>query len=248
MSLDLMEPVVEGDDSKRDFLDRHFAFEATAVAGLGAAAGDSVYDPRLTTPGGPTPNFDLVPHTVYFYYVRLDTDGRLRVRHYTRESATPIPYDTLSQVVQEMVDNVRDGDSSWPSDGKNFADIVWKRKSYVAFFIDEANWELHKNGNPQEGIRFVASPTPNHSFYDAIDLKVTVANRRTGVITQRSAIAMINHMKRNAAGDDLVLGDSQTFKFEMIFDVKFADLSNAPLVAIFDPEGTNLGPPIGPPP
>lgn len=208
--------------------------------------GHSIYEQRLTAEP-PVPRYDLVPHTVYFYYVRLDTDGRLTVKHYTRSSPAPIPHGSLQQVVQEMVDNVRNGDTAWASDGKNFADIKWTRKSYIAFFIDESNWDLHKNGSPYGGVRFVAPHTSNHTFFDAVDLKATVVNRTTGVISQRSAIAFVNHMKRNEAGDDLVLGDIQKFKFEIIFDVKFADLSTAPLIAIFDPEGTNLGPPVSPP-
>ncbi|HYI40054.1 MAG TPA: hypothetical protein VE053_07025 [Allosphingosinicella sp.] len=250
MNLELMERPTEGGESPGgtgEFQSFRESLAALAdVPATVAGGGDSIYEQRMTAQP-PVPNYDLEPYTVYFYYIRLDTDGRLTVKHYTRPSATAIPHASLQQVVQEMVDNVRNGDNAWASDGRNFANILWTRKSYIAFFIDEDNWDLNKNGSPYGGVRFIASPTPNHSFYDAVDLKATVVNRRSGVISQRSAIAFVNHMKRNDQGDDLVLGDRQTFKFEMIFDVKFADLSTAPLVVIFDPEGTNLGPPVSPP-
>jgi hypothetical protein len=214
------------------------------AAGL---ARHSVYEKRLTETPNPWPGFEKEPHTVYFYYVRLDTDGRLRVKHYTQFSAAAIPHASLQTVVQGLVDNVRNETNNPPRDGKNFENIEWTRKSYIAFFVDEENWSLHTNGDPLDGIRFDNSTTPNHTFFDAKDLTVTVRNRRSGALTQRSAIAFVNHMKRDDNGNDLVLGDRQPFKFEMIFDVKFADASNAPIIVIFDPDGTNVGPPVPPP-
>src|ERR1044072_412947 len=56
-----------------------------SVATTAAVTNHSVYEPRLTTVP-PTAGYDKVPHTVYFYYVRMDTDGKLRVRHYTKST------------------------------------------------------------------------------------------------------------------------------------------------------------------
>jgi hypothetical protein len=53
-------------------------------------------------------------------------------------------------------------------------------------------------------------------------------------------------MKANEAGADLQAGDAQYYQFKMFFDVAFADGQPA-LTVIFDPDGTNLGPPLGPP-
>jgi hypothetical protein len=207
----------------------------------------SVYQHRLTAEP-PLEHFDKVPWCVYFYYVRLDTDGRLRVKHYYYDPGVEIPYDSLQQVLQHLVDNVRGDDNNPGSNGSDFKGIVWGRKSYIAFFIDEESWSLYKNGDAMEGISFDHSPTPNHTFFDGIDLKLKVTSKKTGAVTERSAIAFVNHMKRSDAGDDLDgEGEKQDFKFEMIFRVKFADDTTAPLTVIFDPDGTNMGPPVPPP-
>jgi hypothetical protein len=206
----------------------------------------SVYDQALTAVPQ-RPNYDKVPWSAYFYYVRLDTDGRLRVKHYFYDKGAEIPHASLPVVGQMLVDRVRAGDPTLPMIGRNFERVVWQRKSYIIFFVDEENWTLHKNGNPLDGIRFDHSPTPNHTFFDAVDLQVTVTNATSGAVTQRSAIAFINHMKRNAQGEDLLQDEAQAFKFDIIFDVKFADQSSAPMVVIFDPDGTNLGGAIPPP-
>lgn len=242
---DLIErqPEAEG---PADFLSKYISY-LDSDAQASSSTLYSVYEKRLTELPHPRPGYDKEPYTVYFYYVRVDTDGRLKVKHYTQESASAIPHNTLQAVIQGLVDNVRNGDNNPPPNGRNFASIEWTRKSYIAFFIDEENWDLHQSGNPLDGIRFNSSPTPNHTFFDAVDLRVTVTNRRSGAVTQRSAIAFVNHMKKDDQGNDLEAGDRQPFKFEMIFDVKFADQSPAPIIVIFDPDGTNVGPPLPPP-
>jgi hypothetical protein len=245
MTVETMERPAAPDHKASNFVARLLALGDSEAVAAGQSRA-SIYEKRLTeTP--PRAKFDQIPWSVYFYYVRLDTDGRLRVKHYFYDKGAPIPHDTLATVVQGLVDRIRAGDPTLPITGRNFQNLEWKRKSYIAFFVDEENWTLHKNGNPLDGIRFDNSPTPNHSFFDAVDLKVTVTNARSGAVTQRSAIVFINHMKRNAAGDDLQNTDAQAYKFDMIFDVKFSDDTTAPMVVIFDPDGTNIGGPIPPP-
>jgi len=244
-----------------DFFSRYAAYQqsltapaalagAAAVAPAPALAPDSVYQEKLRAIP-PVAGFDKVPHTVHFYYVRIDTDGKLRVNHYTHALAHPIPPDTIGMVVQQLVDNVRGSNLNPPPDPQtNFQGIEWRRKSYIAIFVDEENWSIHKNGAPIDGIRFVTNlpgTTPNHTFFDAVDLLVDVVNKTSGHPSKRSAIAFINHMKGDAIGNDIGQGVRQLFKFEIVFDVKFADGTAAPMTVIFDPDGTNLGPPVGPP-
>jgi hypothetical protein len=232
-------------DRYPDFVSRLLALGDSAALATGLARA-SVYDPALTkTP--PRSGYDKVPWSVYLYYLRFDTDGRLRVKHYFYDPGTEIPHNTLQTVVQDLVDRVRANDPTLPITGQNFERIKWRRKSYIVFFVDEKNWSLHKNGDPMDGIRFDNSPTPNHCFFDAVDLLITVTNATSGQVSQRSAIAFINHMKRNDQGEDLLEGEEQSFKFEMIFDVQFADATSARMVVIFDPDGTNLGGPVPPP-
>ena len=181
----------------------------------------------------------------------IDTDGKVKVDHYEYEPGYRIYPNMMQGELQYLVDNARgDNDSPRPN-GENFEKIVWKRKSYIAFFADEEFWMLHNNKPGSEGVRFVTDiigTFPNYTFYDADDYLLEVTNKTTGKTTKRSAIAFVNHMKRNQGGDDLIKGDFQPFKFEIIFDVKFAHTSQVGMTVIFDPDGTNEGPPIGPPP
>lgn len=247
------------------FATRYFA-EKAAVPLLPGASGASVYEKKLRR-SPPDAKYMLVPHMIYFYYMRINTDAKLEVDHYTYEPGGPIhPYESgghnpannIRAQVQHIVDCVRGEitDAAVIKDAVNnsFENIEWKRISYIVFFFDEEHWSLHKEANGSEGVRFVSNvggAYANHTFYDADDFLVRVRNDNTGRVTQRSAIAFINHMKRNANGDELgslTQPESQRFKFEMIFDVRYARTSRVGMTVIFDPDGTNTGPPIGPPP
>lgn len=239
-------PSADPGESAR-FIGRFTLFQDQLAAAAGVV-NYSVYERRLTE-NPPRPGYDKVPYVIYFYHVRLEPQGRLQVTHYTKVYQQAVTYPMLQGAVQNLVDNARNGGSAPAPDlTDNFANIVWTRKSYVVIFVDEESWTLHRNGDPLEGVRFnTLLGMPNHTFFDADDLTVNVQDPVTGVVTQRSAIAIVNHMKRNEAGDDLLQTEAQHFKFEIIFDVKFVDQSDAPMIVIFDPGGTNLGPPIPPP-
>jgi hypothetical protein len=205
----------------------------------------SVYEKRLTEPG-PRPGYEKEPHFVYFYYIRFDNDRRLRVKHYTYDHCAPIAYRALKDVLQGLVDNARGTDENPASDGSDFNAIAWTRTSYIAFFVDEESWSFYRNGDSLAGVSFDNSPIPNHTFFDGVDLELSVTDDKTGRVSERSAIAFVNHMRRNAAGDTL-LKETQKFKFDMNFKVSFADGCAPPLTVVFDPDGTNMGPPVPPP-
>ncbi|MEA3039424.1 MAG: hypothetical protein QOE79_1937 [Sphingomonadales bacterium] len=205
----------------------------------------SVYEKRLTE-APPRPGFEKAPHFVYFYYVRFDADRRLRVKHYTYDHCAPIASGALKDVLQALVDNARGTDDNPAPDGSDFNAIEWTRTSYIAFFIDEESWSFYRSGDFLAGISFDNSPVPNHTFFDGVDLELTVFDEETGLASERSAIAFVNHMKRNAAGDKLG-EEKQKFKFDMNFKVGFADGCAPPLTVTFDPDGTNMGPPVPPP-
>ena len=223
-----------------------------------AAADFPVTAQRLGLPG-PFPNHQSVPCSIYFYYVRINTTGDLYVRHYFYPSgnhkdannpgdpaawpAIPNTDAALLPILQDMVANARAGGGKYPLVGSDFLGIEWYRKSYIAMFIDEANWSVHKGSSGNPAILFITTGggTPNHSFFDGRNVDIPMPQGDT-----RSAFVCINHMKKNAAGDDLLAGDNQFFQFKMFFDVKFTS-GGKPLTVIFDPDGNNLGPPIGPP-
>lgn len=228
---------------------------------IAAAAGETnwpVHEQRLGLPAQ-FPNHQAVPCSIYFYYVRINTTGELYVRHYFypsgnhKDPANPAnPADwppiqntdaDLIPVLQDLIANARAGGVKYPVLGSDFLGIEWRRKSYVALFIDEANWSLHKAASGQPAVLFITSGagTPNHSFFDGRDLDIPMPQGDL-----RSAFVCINHMKKDDAGTDLAAGDIEPYQFKMFFEVKFSS-GGRPLTVIFDPDGSNEGPPIGPP-
>lgn len=223
------------------------------------AINHDIYEPRLTAAGGPVPRFDYVPHCIYFYYVRIDNNGKLRIDHYLDADGPlddptqwrPIPYSSVPERLHALAINGRPGTEvkdppKLPN--HNFDGIKWRRKSYIAVFLDEVNWRFHTRDGGKAAWVFKAEPpmTPNHSFFDAKDVKLTLPNSFTGRTDSRSALYFINHMKRNEAGDDLIEGDEQVFEFEMFLKVQFAEATTNTLTVILDPTGTNQGPPETP--
>jgi hypothetical protein len=235
---------------------------------LAAAAGAtpaSIYDPRLGTP-----NFTDVPCCIYFYYIRVNTNGRLFVTHHFYPGGNPndptnppnsadwhaIARDPqqLTPILEMLAQDARPlGAKAYPPIGDSFDQIRWRRKSYIALFIDEASWTLA----PKDGVTFITdykggvAGTPNHSFFDALDLPLTMPIRRPkpgGPYTdQRSALVFINHMKADDAGNDLTYNDPpQLFHFLITFNVAFQNGVKG-MTVIFDPDGTNEGPPLPPP-
>jgi hypothetical protein len=230
-----------------------------------------IYEKRLSDPAN-WPNFQMTPHSMFFYYVRINSDGRLVVDHYfyvdgdeaDLKTWKQIPYDkeVLRAIVKKLALNARPlkrGETRVlePIARGDFNKTKWNRKSYIAIFFDEANWSLRKRADGNSGVTFVVDDgvnrrTPNHSFFDAMDLAVEMPIRRPqagGDTTDtRSAIVFVNHMKGDESGRDLERGEKQQFKFSMMLDVKAAMADDPPTVFIIDPGGENGGPSVPPPP
>lgn len=219
------------------------------------ATNSDIYDKRLTA-AYPWEPFKYVPYSLYFYYVRLDGNGRLRVDHYFYVDGPPedpvewkpIPPERVAAIVVELAANARAGGANPPPSGSNFQDIVWTRKSHLAILIDEEGWALQRRADGGTAIAFNTRKggTPNHSFFDARDLEVGIPDGSGGTDT-RSAIALINHMKRNADGDDLLAGEAQSFMFDVYVELSYSGAAASAVTIIIDPDGNNMGPPIGPP-
>lgn len=216
-----------------------------------------------------TPPYDAVPCCIYFCYVRVNSNGRVFVTHHFYPGGDPNNPDNppstvtwhaidrdpqlLTPILEMLAKDARPtGAKQFPPIAENFEQLEWRRKSYIAFFIDEANWTLA----PTNGVQFIVEPkggvpgTPNHTFFDSLSLPLTmpINNPKPGgpYSDQRSALVFINHMKRDEDGNDLIEGDRQLFHFLISFDVAFQNGTRAMRV-IFDPDGTNLGPPLPPP-
>jgi hypothetical protein len=222
-------------------------------------AGDinhDIYEERLTAIP-PVPGFAYVPYCIYFYYVRLDNSGKLRIDHYFDVDGPPddptqwqpIPYADVPARLFRLAMNGRPGavvknPPTLPD--HNFDNIIWTRRSYIAFFFDEANWRFHTRDGGKAALAFKtgAGLTPNHSFFDAKDVELEMPNNFTGGTDKRSALFFVNHKKRNENGDDFppAPAEEQVFEFEMFLKVQFAEASTNTLTVIFDPTGTNQGP------
>jgi hypothetical protein len=233
-----------------------------------AAEDDSIYRARL---GNPTefPNHQEVPCCIYFYYVRINTDGRLYVTHHFYPSGDPndinnpadpaswppIPRDEvgLKNLIKQLAESARpNGGDQYRLRERDFVKLEWRRKSYVAIFVDEANWKLHKNADGKPCILFITEPkngkvgTRNHTFFDAMDFDIDMQINGGPETDKRTAVVFINHMKSDEEGNDLGSGPGQYFQFKIYFDVAFASGVSG-ITVIFDPDETNLGPPVPPP-
>ncbi|HYI47887.1 MAG TPA: hypothetical protein VEX35_05415 [Allosphingosinicella sp.] len=236
-----------------------------------------IYEKRLTEPDPQKwKTYRETPYSMYFYYVRINADGRLVVDHYFYVTGHPdvpatwskIPYNktglttlvgTLARnarPIREEVPRVRDPVRLRKG---NFNKGKWIHKSYIAIFFDEANWSLRKKptDGSESAIAFIVKEgnkvgLPNYTFFDAMDLEVEMPisyTRPDGSTTdKRSAIVFVNHMKRDEEGNDLIKGDIQDFVFKMILNVNAEATDDPPTVVIIDPGGSNEGPPIPPPP
>jgi hypothetical protein len=248
-------------DKGLDYIVDQFRVRQNDMSRTGAPNHD-IYEKRLAAG---MPGFTEVPHSMFFYYVRINDDGRLLVAHYhyvdgdpdTPSTWKPIEYteENLKGLVQRLATNARPSGlkDPMPDADENFQNIVWTRKSYIAIFIDEANWSFHKAGAEDSAVVFITETkngktgTENHSFFDAMDCPVEMLIGGGPATDKRSAIVFVNHMKGDDEGTDLGKR-SEFFQFKMFFDVAFATGQAVPMTVIFDPDGTNMGPPQTPPP
>lgn len=240
------------------------------------ATNHDIYEKRLTEPDSSLwKTYRLTPHSMYFYYVRINADGRLLIDHYfyvdgdvtDPKTWEKIPHKEagLRELVTRLAINARPIVQDEPRERipprlrqGDLKKTKWRRKSYIAIFFDEANWILRKK--PTDGsesvVTFIVKEGgkvghPNNSFFDAIDLAIPMPIRhpRPGGPKQdtRSAIVFVNHMKRDEDGNELG-NEEQDFVFKIIVNVNAAISDDPPTVFIIDPGGTNGGPSVPPPP
>lgn len=226
-----------------------------------------------------------VPHSVYFYYLRVNRNGRLEVSHYFYPKVDPkvpgkwLPIEhtkeELEKIIKMLAENARpikkpkeEGEQKRvrnPAKDRYrfFKGIEWKHKSYVVFFLDELNWKFHKPPK-SDPVVFITEEKdgkkgrPNWSFFDAMDFEIDMPVTGSEKTDKRSALAFINHMKASDAGRDVGRDskgkplpgpwptETQPFQFQMYLEAYFAD-GLSKMTVILDPDGNNMGPPIGPP-
>jgi len=220
----------------------------------------NIYDKRLTA-NYPPDGFEYIPHYLYFYYIRLEPNGKLTVDHYNYyDGPSPgishpyaaIPHAAVPSLVNYLAGRARPGGGG-VADGHDFKGIHWTHRSYIALVIDQPGWLFHRKADGRAAVRFnlLKGSTPNHTFFDAVDLDVSVLNPATGQLDQRSGVYFVNHMRSNSDGAEIGSAGqptSQWFAFDLYFQLKYMTGSGEEMTVIMDPGGTNDGPPEQPPP
>jgi hypothetical protein len=202
--------------------------------------------------------YNLCPHSVYFFYARINEDGRIVVNHYLYSNgAEAIESSSLPQIIHEMAVNARPSGQDDPRFvliGKNFENVKFDRISYVVFFLDEQHWKFQLNAAGQPVIKFLKEKdgTPraeNWSFSDLTrhPLAMPIRNR-PGETSVRDAASLVNHM-RDADGELLGDGPPLQYGWDIWTRAAFADAEDGDpgIIVIFDPGGNNQGPPQPPP-
>ena len=205
-----------------------------AKAGSRALPANRVYDIRRNH----APYSDE-PACIHFYYVGVERKvGKETVRDIRRyffaDRDRPIPYDEAEYHIRNLAFNAVGprADQLPPPEAEGLGHIVWYRKCYLAFFIDDPKLTLQAwnavTFNPPVGSDY----SPNHSFFDAWDMKIDLGNG------SRTGVGLIDHMKKNADGNTLGRA-KQRFYFKLNF--------NESPIFFPDSGGTNMGPPVPPP-
>jgi hypothetical protein len=142
-----------------------------------------------------------------------------------------------------------------PSCGDESTKIKWRRKSYIVVVVDDPNWRLARRAGQEIDPILVAPKTPNHCFFEAFEWTIKMPfHAPTAAFDDyyTSAVALRNHMSRNEEGDDLGNGKEEKFVFGVNVQRLKKVRGKRKFVPEFfhvpiDPDGTNLGPPLGPP-
>lgn len=205
------------------------------------------------------------PHSVFFLYMRLNSNGTFEARQYYHEgdetAIDPSPvYDssnkTLGYYVREMAINARKERADFPLHGLGVMGIVFpSRFSYCVFFMDDLHWRFLTKAGPggqlpdilfhksKNGQTFKVHP---YAFRTLPLVEMDMPNQwTTAGVDKRQAAVMVNRM-RNENDQGLATGETETFCFDFAMRVRYGTGSDG-LTLIIDPTGTNLGPPTPPP-
>jgi hypothetical protein len=217
----------------------------------GAPATDDqrIYRRRLGEPG-----FEKTPWSAYFYYVGKaplgSVDRPITVYQYASHQG-PIEQFELRQLVTQLALNAR-AELSEQNPKPSTAWFNWRRKSYIIMLVDDPAFSFDQDNAVTMA---EVESGENYTFFDGVDFNDIALPGPAGssAMDYVTAVCFINHMKRNAAGDDLQDGEAQSFTVTIsppiraAFMLETARLAADGPVALGDDNGTNMGPPIGPP-
>ncbi len=193
-----------------------------------------------------SPKFDKHPFSMSFYYIKVNADQSWQSTHYFYDQNTDIEEEHLDLVLPYLADNAIKGKNIPPKHGENFREVIWRRKSFIAFVVDSADFKL-KDG--EEGLIVEHQSHPNHTFFDARYIDTGNWEDSAGnLLNNLSCILCINHMKGNKYGQDIGEREEKVY-FSLQLESRGAAAQGRGLAAEFsiDSGGTNTGPPVSPP-
>lgn len=177
---------------------------------------------------------------IYFYYLKERASGKLIAQaHYYDHGDLPIPAGEFDDIVRRLTENaILDMDMP-PKMAFDFDQVKWRRKSYLVVVLEDED-SMFDEDDPVIFDEDNSDYDPNHSFFDG-EL-IETRPRVRGQTRTLHGIRVVNHMKRNAKGDDLEIGEPAKYKFRLNYH-------NARRARLFLPDsgGTNMGPPVPPP-
>jgi hypothetical protein len=174
----------------------------------------------------------LIPHTIYFYYFRKQTDGTYENDYYfVHYPDKSINAGELHNEVKTLIENAVRPEPAPPPTPGQFGDCPWTYISWLVMAVDSAELDPEEI---QIAHTTSGSSEDNHNFFDGgVGVVHLPGGKKVGYMW------VWNHM-RDASGNELC--DDQTFNFKL--DRKPPRFFPPEL----DENGTNTGPPVAPPP
>ena len=183
-----------------------------------------------------------VPHTIYYYYVKATAVGGVpqydEAILYVVEKNVPIPEASLDAEIIALTKNARGTQDNPKPKDRGFGRLPWQRRSYLivalddydvgnGFEIDNAVEITRKDGSNKR--------YPNHCFFDGGEREIQVQDE-----DPIRVMWTVNYMK-NKTGKDIPERKFHTFSFK--FNPKGVPFAEV----LAEDNGTNMGPPVGPP-
>jgi hypothetical protein len=175
-----------------------------------------------------------IPHTIYFYWATpVGVVFDVRAYIWVNPGDHPIrPGRELDGLIGMLAANARKKGDAPRSIGDGFK-VPWWKISYFVVAMDHTDEFVHN-----EALEFghIGGPhnRPNHTFFDGWDGTLDEADGK-----KISVAWTVNHMKTRHGKN---LGDGEVHRFKLGFKAKRRGLVDG------GDSGTNMGPPIGPPP
>jgi len=174
------------------------------------------------------------PYSIYLYYIGPSGTKDDSKWFFYQTKARKIPPFMMKRIVADLVENAIEQNESPPPCPPNYN---WRKKSYLAIVVDNDKWEFEPN--PTLHFKTNNGGIDNHTFYDA-DLDSITIFTNSEKERELKLFYCINHVRSATDEKDLEKDTSHWFEF--------AIHSKGRPIGPYTGDGTNLGPPVPPPP